>query len=126
MSKDIRLAKKILESAGYRVLRKYTPNYEEYTPAQFDELLSSISNTVDSMSLEIADIPYEDRDDILDAAEELKDQLLDIEDYLTEEQYAKKEQISSAIDDLGDIEYEGPIKPMDPYVERGLRREDFY
>lgn len=107
-------------------IRDYSSKYELYSEEQIGEELDDIEQSVEELVDEMKEVPYDDRDDILDNLEELQTKLSAIEDYITEEQEKKFNELFDMIFDAKYTEYEGETVPSDPYAERGLRQSDFY
>lgn len=127
-SREIEIARRILENAGYKISRpvKESTSYENYTEDQFEETLDNIEGRVGEISSELRDIPYDDRGELLAELEDLSAELYAMDEYLSDALYDKKESILDTIRTTKDTEYEGPHIPYDPYKERGLSPSDFH
>lgn len=136
--KDIEFSdeeKKILESALHNIKIKENrkiqasrlkESYENYSSVQLDKEMDEIEYELDSIISSLKDTPYDNRDELLADLEDQRIKLTAIEDYLSDDQYKRYEELMDTADRAEDTEYEGPIKRRDPYEERGLNRADFY
>lgn len=108
------------------VVAKLKESYENYTESQLDDELDNIEYDIDNIKSEMEDTYYDDRDDLLDKLDDLRSKLSAMEEYLTDEQYEKSEDLRTEIGNAEDTEYTGSTVHRDPYAERGLSRSDFY
>lgn len=128
MNREIRLAKKILESAGYKVVKATMESidYEAYSEKQFSETLDNIAGRLEEIISELRDTYYDNRDDLIDELDSMTSELYAMDDYLPEDLYARSEELKDNIRRAEDTEYEGPTVYRDPYRDRGLNPSDFY
>ena len=110
-----------------RVL-KLKESYENYTESQLDDEMDDIEYDIIGIVSELKETDYDDdyHDELTDKLDNLRSKIFAMEDYLTDEQYKKADSLLDKISSAEETEYEGPIKYRDPYLERGLRRSDFY
>lgn len=101
-------------------------SYDNYTEEQLDKELGSIEEEIEDIADDMKDTHYDDRDDLLSKLDDLRSKLYAMEEYLTDEQYNKSEDLIDEIAKAEDIEYDGPVHEKDPYAERGLRKSDFF
>ena len=128
--------KQILESVITKVnkhehlrestVSKLKESYENYTESQLDDELDKIDLDIDDIERDMKKTYYDDRDDLLDNLDDLRSKLYAMEDYLTDEQHEKSEDLLDNIKRVEDTEYDGPTVHRDPYAERGLNRADFF
>ena len=108
------------------VVAKLKESYENYTESQLDDELDNIEYDIDNIKSEMEDTYYDDRDDLLDKLDDLRSKLSAMEEYLTDEQYEKSEDLRTEIGNAEGTEYTGSKVHRDPYAERGISRSDFY
>lgn len=108
-----------------RILRM-KESYENYTESQLDKELDNIEFEIEDIVGEMRDTHYDDRDNLLDSLDDIRSKLSAMEEYLTDEQYKKSQDLLDSVGRAEDTEYEGEIKDTDVYKELGLRRSDFY
>lgn len=128
MDREFRLAKKILENAGYSVIKSMhdSVNYEQYSEDQLEDAIYNIEGRVEEITRELRDTYYDNRDDLLDELDSLSSELSSMEEYLSDELYHKSEEIMDIIRRAEDTDYDGPPVHRDPYRERGLNPADFH
>lgn len=114
--------KRVLESKVALVKE----SYENYTESQLDLEIEEIEARVEEIRSELSRTHYDDRYELESELDDIKARLLAMEDYTTDEQYKKIDDLSSEVKSAYETEYEGEVEYVDPYEERGLRRSDFY
>lgn len=129
--------KKVLTSILSKIQEQKTPrdskqisqmreSYENYTESQLDKELDNIEDEIDDIVSIMRDTHYDNREELMDELEGLRSKLFAMEDYLSDEQYKKYDDLLTEIGKAEDTEYEGPVVHRDPYKERGLNSADFY
>lgn len=101
-------------------------SYDNYTESQLDDELDSIEYDIEEIVDEMKETYYDNRDNLLDRLDDLRSKLIAMEEYLSEDQYKKSEDLMDEIGKAEETEYDGPTVHRDPYTERGLHRSDFY
>lgn len=99
--------------------------YEQYSESQIEDELDEIEDKISEIAEALEDTTYDERDDLLDAVEDLRYKLVAMEDYVSDRQYKRWEEIMDKVHSADRIEYRGYVSDKDPYAERGLRRSEF-
>lgn len=112
------------KSLNETVLNKIRESYENYTEEQLTSELEDIESDIDEIADRMPYIEDDERTDALNALDDIKAKLYAMEEYLTDSQYKKSEDLMLAVNRAEDIEYRG--EPDDHYEYDKSDRYDYF
>lgn len=115
------------EALRESIISNVKKSYENYTESQLNIELDNIEDEIEEVKSELKETPYEEdyHEDLIDRLYNLRIKLLAMDDYLTDQQAERAEDLLTEVGKAEETDYEGPISSRDPYEEVGHRRSDF-
>lgn len=88
-------------------------NYELYQPEQFDDDIDEFEDMIEDYYRELKSTHPDDREEILNSLDDISKKLSSMEEYLSDDQYNKVEELQMKIYSADDVDYEKPEPDYD-------------